>query len=44
MKTKSLLNRRVQLALGVAILASPVVDAISYDSMVASKLPHETRS
>jgi PAS domain S-box-containing protein len=36
MKTKSLLNRRVQLALGAAILASFVVGAISYRSMVAS--------
>jgi hypothetical protein len=35
MKTKSLLNRRVQLALGAAILASLVVGAISYRSMVA---------
>src|SRR5580692_10907287 len=36
MKTKSLLNRRVRLALGVAILASLVVAAISYRSTVAS--------
>jgi len=36
MKTKSLLNRRLQLALGAAILASLVVGAISYRSMVAS--------
>jgi CHASE3 domain sensor protein len=36
MKTKSLLNRRVQLALGAAILASLVVGAISYRSTVAS--------
>jgi PAS domain S-box-containing protein len=36
MKTKSLLNRKVQLALGVAILASLVVATISYRSMVAS--------
>jgi CHASE3 domain sensor protein len=36
MKTKSLLNRRVQLALGAAVLASFVVGAISYRSMVAS--------
>jgi PAS domain S-box-containing protein len=36
MKTKSLLNRKVQLALGAAILASLVVAAISYRSMVAS--------
>jgi PAS domain S-box-containing protein len=36
MKTKSLPNRRVQLALGAAILASLVVGAISYRSMVAS--------
>jgi hypothetical protein len=35
MKTKSLLNRRVQLALGAAILASLVLGAISYRSMVA---------
>jgi CHASE3 domain sensor protein len=34
-KTKSLLNRRVQLALGAAILA-PLVGAISYRSTVAS--------
>jgi len=34
MKTKSLLNRRLQLALGVVILASLVVGAISYRSMV----------
>jgi CHASE3 domain sensor protein len=36
MKTKSLLNRRVQLALGAATLALLVVGAISYRSMVAS--------
>jgi PAS domain S-box-containing protein len=36
MKTKSLPNRKVQLALGVAILASLVVVTISYRSMVAS--------
>jgi PAS domain S-box-containing protein len=36
MKTKSLLNRRVHLALGAAILASFVVGAISYRSMAAS--------
>src|ERR1700720_4448996 len=36
MKTKSLLNRTVQLALGAAILASFVMGAISYRSMVAS--------
>jgi PAS domain S-box-containing protein len=36
MKTKSLLNRRVQLALGAAILASLVVGAISYRSVVGS--------
>src|SRR6266849_1595632 len=36
MKTMSLLNRRVQLALGAAVLASLVVGAISYRSMVAS--------
>jgi CHASE3 domain sensor protein len=36
MKTKSILNRRVQLALGAAILASLVVGAISYRSMVAA--------
>ena len=36
MQTKSLLNRRVQLALGAAILASLVVGVISYRSMVAS--------
>ena len=36
MKTTSVLNRRVQLALGAAILASLVVGAISYRSMVAS--------
>jgi PAS domain S-box-containing protein len=36
MKTKSLLNRRLQLALGAAILASLVVGAMSYRSMVES--------
>jgi PAS domain S-box-containing protein len=36
MKTKSPLNRRLQLALGAAILASLVVGAISYRSMVES--------
>jgi light-regulated signal transduction histidine kinase (bacteriophytochrome) len=36
MKTKSVLNRKVQLALGTAILASLVVAAISYRAMVAS--------
>jgi PAS domain S-box-containing protein len=36
MKTKSLLNRGVHLALGAAILASFVVGAISYRSMAAS--------
>jgi PAS domain S-box-containing protein len=36
MKTKSPLHRQVQLALGAAILASIVVGAISYRSMVAS--------
>ena len=36
MKTTSILNRKVQLALGAAILASLVVGAISYRSMVAS--------
>jgi CHASE3 domain sensor protein len=36
MKTTSVLNRRVQLALGAAMLASLVVGAISYRSMVAS--------
>jgi PAS domain S-box-containing protein len=36
MKSKSLLNRKVQVALGTAILASLVVAAISYRSMVAS--------
>jgi PAS domain S-box-containing protein len=36
MNMKSLLNRRVQLGLGAAILASLVVGAISYRSMVAS--------
>ncbi len=36
MKTKSLLNRKVQLALGAAIMASLVVGAISYRSMVAA--------
>jgi PAS domain S-box-containing protein len=36
MKARSLLNRRVQLAFGAAILASLVVGAISYRSMVAS--------
>jgi PAS domain S-box-containing protein len=36
MKTKSLLNRGVQLSLGAATLASLVVGAISYRSMVAS--------
>src|SRR5450432_2020077 len=36
MNTKSPFNRRVQLAFGVAILASLVVAAISYRSMVAS--------
>jgi len=36
MNTKPLLNRRVQLALGAAILASLIVGAISYRSMVAS--------
>jgi hypothetical protein len=36
MEKDSLLNRRMQLALGAAILASPVVGAISYRSMVAS--------
>jgi PAS domain S-box-containing protein len=36
MNTTSLLNRRLQLALGAAIFASLVVGAISYRSMVAS--------
>src|ERR1700676_4871619 len=36
MKTKSPLHRKVQLALGAAILASFVVAAISYRSMIAS--------
>jgi PAS domain S-box-containing protein len=36
MKTKSLLNRKMQLALGAAILASLVVAVISYRAMVAS--------
>jgi PAS domain S-box-containing protein len=36
MKKKPLLNRRVQLALGAAIMASLVVGAISYRSMVAA--------
>jgi PAS domain S-box-containing protein len=36
MVSKSLLNRRVQLALGAAVLDSFVVGAISYRSMVAS--------
>ena len=36
MKTKSPLNRRVQLALGAAVLASLAVGAISYRSIVAS--------
>jgi PAS domain S-box-containing protein len=36
MKTKSPLHRKVQLALGAAILASLVVGAISYRSVVAS--------
>ena len=36
MKTKSVVNRRVQLALGAAILASLVVGTISYRSMAAS--------
>jgi PAS domain S-box-containing protein len=36
MKTKSLLNRKVHLALGAGILAWLVVAAISYRSMVAS--------
>jgi CHASE3 domain sensor protein len=36
MKTKSLLNRKVQLAIGAAILASLVVGAISYRSTVES--------
>jgi PAS domain S-box-containing protein len=36
MKTKSLLKRRLQLALGAAILASIAVSAVSYRSMVAS--------
>jgi len=36
MKTKPLLNRRLQLALGAAILVWLVVGAISYRSMVAS--------
>src|SRR3984957_14315302 len=36
MKTKSLLNRKVQVALGAAVMASLVVGALSYRSMVAS--------
>lgn len=36
MKTKSLLNRRVQLAVGSAILTLLVVGAISYRGMVVS--------
>ena len=36
MKPMSLLNRRLQLALGAAILASLVAGAISYRSMAAS--------
>jgi CHASE3 domain sensor protein len=36
MKTKSLLNRKVQLAFGSAILASLLVGAVSYRSIVAS--------
>jgi PAS domain S-box-containing protein len=36
MKTKYLLNRKVHLALGAAVLASLAVAAISYRSMVAS--------
>jgi CHASE3 domain sensor protein len=36
MKTKSLLNRRVHLALGATILALLVVGAISYQFMIAS--------